>query len=240
MILRAEHLVKRYGRRRVVDDVSLRVESGRVIGLLGANGAGKTTTFFLITGLIAHEAGEIFLASEAIGHLPFYQRARRGIHYLPQEPSIFRKGSVYDNLRLVLENQNHLGADLEKTIEAVLEKLHLASVRDQRADTLSSGERRRAEIVRALATSPKFLLLDEPFSGIDPISVADIQQIIRRLAVEEQIGVVVTDHNVRETLRVIDYAYLLSAGKILLEGTPEQLAQDPLAKRYYLGENFQL
>ncbi|MBI1741637.1 LPS export ABC transporter ATP-binding protein [Candidatus Acetothermia bacterium] len=240
MILRAENLVKSYGPRRVVDGVSLQVESGQIIGLLGPNGAGKTTTFFMMTGLIAHESGEISLDEAPIGHLPFYKRARRGIHYLPQEPSIFRKRSVFDNLRLTLENQNHLSATLQTTIETLLKKLDLERLRDQRADTLSSGERRRVEIARALATSPKFILLDEPFSGIDPISVEGIQKIIRQLATEEHIGVIVTDHNVREALRVTDYNYLLNLGKILLVGKPEEIANDPVAKRFYLGENFQL
>jgi len=240
VILRAENLVKSYAPRRVVDGVSLQVESGQIIGLLGPNGAGKTTTFFMVTGLIAHESGEIYLDEEPIGHLPFYKRARRGIHYLPQEPSIFRKRSVFDNLRLTLENQTHLSATVQATIETLLKKLDIERLRDQRADTLSSGERRRVEIARALATSPQFILLDEPFSGIDPISVEGIQKIIRQLATEEGIGVIITDHNVREALRVTDYNYLLNLGKILLEGKPDQIANDPLAKRFYLGENFQL
>ena len=240
MILRAENLVKSYGSRRVVDGVSLRVEGGQIIGLLGPNGAGKTTTFFMMTGLIAHELGEIYLDDQPVGHLPFYKRARLGIHYLPQEPSIFRKRSVLDNLRLTLENQNHVGTSIAETIEILLQKLNIERLRDQRADTLSSEERRRVEIARALATSPKFILLDEPFSGIDPISVEGIQGIIRQLASEEGIGVIVTDHNVREALRVTDYNYLLNLGKILLEGKPDQIANDPLAKRFYLGENFQL
>jgi lipopolysaccharide export system ATP-binding protein len=224
----------------VVDEVSLRVESGQIIGLLGPNGAGKTTTFFLMTGLIAHESGEIFLDQEPIGHLPFYRRARRGVHYLPQEPSIFRKRSVYDNLRLTLENQSHSRRDIPETIEKLLGKLNISRLKHQGAETLSSGERRRVEIARALASSPQFILLDEPFSGIDPISVADIQEIIRQLATEEKIGVIITDHNVREALRVTDYNYLLNLGKILLAGTANEIANDPLARRFYLGEHFQL
>lgn len=239
MILRTEGLVKSYNKRRVVDGVSLRIESGKVFGLLGANGAGKTTTFYLITGLIAHEAGEIFLDEKPIGRVPFYARARLGIHYLPQEPSVFRKLSALENLLLVLERwePNHKQR-LQRAMQ-LLEKLGLEPLAHQRVDTLSAGERRRVEIARALATSPKFLLLDEPFSGIDPISVAEIQQIIRALAADG-IGVIVTDHNVRETLRVTDYAYLLNEGRILLSGRPDEIASNPLARQYYLGEHFQL
>jgi len=240
VILRAENLVKSYGSRRVVDDVSLQVKNGQVIGLLGPNGAGKTTTFFLMTGLMAHESGEILIDDQPIGRLPFYKRARLGIHYLPQEASIYRKRSVLENVRMTLENQRHLSKSMSETIDALLKKFNIERLRDQRSDSLSSGERRRTEIARALATTPQFILLDEPFSGIDPISVADIQQIIKQLAKEEGIGVIITDHNVREALRVTDYNYLLHLGKILIEGAPEQIANDPLAKEFYLGEHFQL
>lgn len=239
MILRAEGLVKSYGGRRVVDGVSMQIESGTVVGLLGANGAGKTTTFYLITGLIAHEAGEIFLDERPIGRWPFYARARLGIHYLPQEPSVFRKLSAFENLLLVLEHWEPAPRERQRKALQLLGKLGVDHLADQRVDTLSAGERRRVEIARALATSPKFLLLDEPFSGIDPISVADIQEIIRALA-SDGIGVIVTDHNVRETLRVTDYAYLLNEGKLILSGRPEEIASHPLARQYYLGEDFQL
>jgi lipopolysaccharide export system ATP-binding protein len=224
----------------VVDGVSLQVQSGQVIGLLGPNGAGKTTTFFLMTGLIAHESGEIFMDEQAIGRMPFYKRARLGIHYLPQEASIYRKRSVFENVRMTLENQKVTSKNVVGTIDKLLKKFNIERLRHQRSDSLSSGERRRTEIARALATTPKFILLDEPFSGIDPISVADIQKIIRQLTKEEGIGVIITDHNVREALRVTDYNYLLNLGKILLEGTPEKIASDPVAKEFYLGEHFQL
>jgi lipopolysaccharide export system ATP-binding protein len=239
MILRTEDLVKSYGGRRVVNGVSLQIESNKVFGLLGANGAGKTTTFYLITGLISHEAGEIFLDEDPIGRWPFYQRARHGIHYLPQEPSVFRKLSALDNLLLVLEQWEPEMKHRHKRAVQLLKKLGLDHLAHQRVDTLSAGERRRVEIARALATSPKFLLLDEPFSGIDPISVAEIQEIIRALAADG-IGVIVTDHNVRETLSVTDYAYLLNEGQILLAGRPDEIAADPRARQYYLGETFQL
>lgn len=239
MILSTEGLVKSYGGRRVVNGVSVRIESGKVVGLLGANGAGKTTTFYMITGLIAHEAGEIFLDGEPIGREPFYARARKGIHYLPQEPSVFRKLSALENLLLVLERwEPSLELARQRALQ-LLHKLGLDPFVHQRVDTLSAGERRRVEIARALATSPKFLLLDEPFSGIDPISVTEIQGIIRALA-SDGIGIIVTDHNVRETLRVTDYAYLLNEGQILLAGRPDEIAAHPLARRYYLGEHFQL
>jgi len=239
MILRTEGLIKSYGGRRVVDGVSLQIESGTVVGLLGANGAGKTTTFYLITGLIAHEAGEIFLDETPIGRWPFYVRARQGIHYLPQEPSVFRKLSALENLLLVLEHWESEPRERQRRALQLLQKLGVDHLADQRVDTLSAGERRRVEIARALTTSPRFLLLDEPFSGIDPISVADIQEIIRALA-SDGIGVIVTDHNVRETLRVTDYAYLLNEGKLILSGRPHEIASHPLARQYYLGEDFQL
>lgn len=239
MILRTEELVKRYGRRRIVDGVSLQIPSGRVTGLLGPNGAGKTTTFYLITGLIAHESGEILLDGTPIGHWPFYRRARLGIHYLPQEPSVFRKLSALENILAVLERCPRSRAQRHAHAMKLLEKLGIAHLAHQQADTLSAGERRRVEIARALATDPKFLLLDEPFSGIDPLSVAEIQQIVRQLAADG-IGVIITDHNVRETLKVTDYAYLLNEGQILLAGTPAEIAVNALARRFYLGEDFQL
>lgn len=239
MILRTEGLVKRYGKRVIVDGVSLQIESGQIVGLLGPNGAGKTTTFYLITGLIAHEVGEIFLNEKPIGRWPFYQRARSGIHYLPQEPSIFRKLSALENLLVVLERSERSPARRRARAFELLAKLGLERLAHQQAETLSAGERRRVEIARALTTNPQFLLLDEPFSGIDPLSVAEIQMLIGALATAG-IGVIVTDHNVRETLSVTDFAYLLNDGKILLAGTPKEIAAHPLACRYYLGESFQL
>ncbi len=239
MILETAALVKRYGRRTIVNGVSLQVQSGKITGLLGPNGAGKTTTFYIITGLIAHERGEIFLNEKPIGHWPFYQRARLGIHYLPQEPSVFRKLSALENVLIVLERGERSREQRGTRALELLKKLGLDHLAHQQAQTLSAGERRRVEIARALATNPKFLLLDEPFSGIDPISVAEIQQIVRELAADG-IGIIVTDHNVRETLSVTDYAYLLNEGQILLSGNPAEIAAHPLARRFYLGEDFQL
>ena len=239
MDLQTEGLIKSYGGRRVVDRVSLKVEQGRIIGLLGPNGAGKTTTFQLIIGLIAPEGGRIFLNGEDITRLPFYRRARRGINYLPQEPSVFRKLSVRENLLIVLENLEPERRRRGERAQELLAKLELLPLARRRADSLSAGERRRVEIARALATSPSFLLLDEPFSGIDPISCEEIQGIISSLK-EEGLGIVVTDHNVRETLKVTDYAYLMNEGKILLKGPPREVTADPLARRFYLGERFRI
>jgi len=233
--LQAEGLIKSYGGRRVVDRVSLQVERGKIVGLLGPNGAGKTTTFQLLCGLIAPEGGRILLDGEEITRLPFYLRARRGINYLPQEPSAFRKLSVQENLQIVLENLEPRQEKREELIQEILAKLELLPLTRRRADSLSAGERRRVEIARALATAPSFLLLDEPFSGIDPISCEELQRIILSLK-EEGLGVVVTDHNVRETLKVTDYAYLMNEGN---QGPPEEVAADPLARRFYLGERFQ-
>lgn len=238
MILRTEGLVKSYGGRVVVNDVSLQIESGKVFGLLGPNGAGKTTTFYLIMGLISHEAGEIFLDREPIGRWPFYERARHGIYYLTQEPSVFRKLSALENLLLVLESREPMRARRQARARTLLNKLGVWPLHDQQAQTLSVGERRRVEIARALATSPKFLLLDEPFTGIEPISVAEIQKIIRALAAEG-IGIIVTDHSAGETLKVSDYAYILHEGRLLLSGRPEEIVANPLARKFYLGEDFQ-
>lgn len=239
MTLRTEDLVKRYGGRNVVDCVSLEIERGQVVGLLGPNGAGKTTTFYLIIGLIAPEQGHIYLNGERIDQLAFYERARRGMSYLPQEPSVFRKLSAKANLLAVLQNLEASSERREQRAQELLEKLGIAHLAARKAHTLSAGERRRVEIARALVTQPSFMLLDEPFSGIDPISVQEIQKIILALK-KENIGLVVTDHNVRETLKVTDYAYLMNDGKILLKGTSEEIAQNPIAKRFYLGEGFQL
>jgi len=238
MILQAEGLVKSYGGRKAVDRVSLKIEQGRIVGLLGPNGAGKTTTFQLIIGLIAPEGGKILLDGEDLTRLPFYRRARRGINYLPQEPSVFRKLTVRENLLVVLENLEPQRGRREGRLGELLAKLELFLLARRRADSLSAGERRRVEIARALATAPSFLLLDEPFSGIDPISCEEIQGIIFSLK-EEGLGIVVTDHNVRETLKVTDYAYLMNEGRVLLSGLPQEIAADPLAKKFYLGERFQ-
>jgi len=237
--LRAEGLRKRYGGRTVVDDVSLRVEPGSVIGLLGPNGAGKTTTFHLITGLARPDAGSIFLGPREITRYPFHKRARLGVNYLPQEPSVFRKLTVWENVWVVLEARRLPNVRRREIAQEVLEKLGIQHLAQQRADTLSAGERRRVEIARALAASPRFLLLDEPFTGIDPVTIEELQEIILALK-EEGLGVVITDHNVRETLRVTDYVYLIQSGKVFWEGPPERITENPLARKFYLGERFQL
>ncbi|MCS7297702.1 MAG: LPS export ABC transporter ATP-binding protein [Bacteroidia bacterium] len=240
MLLRAERLEKIYGKRRVVHEVSLCLAPGEIVGLLGPNGAGKTTTFYMIVGFIRPDAGEIYLGEERITHLPMYKRAQRGIGYLPQEASIFRRMSVEDNLRTVLELQKGLSPSYIQTrIEQLLEEFGLKQVRHSLGQQLSGGERRRAEIARALASNPQYLLLDEPFAGVDPIAVEEIQSIILRLA-QRGIGILITDHNVHETLGITHRAYLLYEGCILREGTAEQLAADPQVRRVYLGEKFQL
>lgn len=236
-MLKVEGLVKSYGGRRVVDGVSLVIDRGRVFGLLGPNGAGKTTTFQMLCGLIAPEAGRISLDGEDVTRLPFFERARRGIHYLPQEPSVFRKLSVKENLLVVLEALGTSPKAREERAGALLAKFELLPFARRRADSLSAGERRRVELARALATSPSFLLLDEPFSGIDPLSCEELQGLIRSLR-EDGLGIVLTDHNVHETLKVTDYAYLMNQGKILLSGPPQEVTTDPLARRFYLGERF--
>jgi len=238
-MLQAEGLVKSFSGRRVVDRVSLQIEQERIIGLLGPNGAGKTTTFQLIIGLIVPEGGRVLLDGEDLTRLPFYRRALRGINYLPQEPSVFRKLTVRENLLVVLENLEPQRRRREERPRELLAKLEILPLARRRADSLSAGERRRVEIARALATAPSFLLLDEPFSGIDPISCEELRQIILSLK-EEGLGIVVTDHNVRETLAVTDYAYLMDKGKILLQGPPAEIAADPLARRSYLGERFSI
>ncbi len=237
--LRAEGLIKSYNGRRVVDRVSLRVEPGKIVGLLGPNGAGKTTTFQLIIGLIAPEDGRVLLGGRDVTRLPFWRRARLGINYLPQEPSVFRHLTVEENLQLVLENLEPSPRRRLVRIGELLERLELTPLARRRADSLSAGERRRVEIARAMATNPAFLLLDEPFSGIDPKSVQEVQRIIFALR-GEGLGLVVTDHNVRETLKVTDFAYLVNEGKILLAGTPEEIIANPLSRRFYLGEDFRL
>lgn len=237
--LRTERLVKIYGRRRVVDEISVVVKQGEVVGLLGPNGAGKTTIFYMIVGMIQPNAGRIFLDHDEITRLPMYKRARKGIGYLSQEPSIFRKLTVQQNIMAILETLDITREERRRRLAELLEELDIASLAHHRADTLSGGERRRVEITRALVTQPRFMLLDEPFSGIDPIAVEDIQHIISRLR-KRGLGILITDHNVRETLSITDHAYIMCEGHILTEGTAEFLANDPEARRIYLGEKFRL
>jgi lipopolysaccharide export system ATP-binding protein len=238
-ILQASALCKSYHGRRVVSEVSLELQHGEVVGLLGPNGAGKTTTFYLIVGLIAPESGHVKLCGEEITSLPMYQRARSGISYLPQEPSVFRKLTVLDNLRCIAETLNISSANREELTASLLKEFGIAHLSNQGAYTLSGGERRRLEIARALVLTPQFILLDEPFAGIDPLAVLDIQRIIGGLR-DRGIGVLITDHNVRETLNITDRAYIINDGKILREGSPEQLTNDDEVKKVYLGENFRL
>ena len=239
MILRTENLVKSYRRRRVVDHVSVRVEQGEIVGLLGPNGAGKTTTFYMMVGLVQPEEGKIFLDDLDLTHQPMYKRAQEGLGYLPQEASIFRKMSVEDNIAAVLEFTELSKTEQKEKLESLLEEFGLNQVRKNRGDLLSGGERRRTEIARALAVDPKFILLDEPFAGIDPIAVEDIQTIVARLKFKN-IGILITDHNVQETLSITDSAYLLFEGKILKQGTAEELAADEQVRKVYLGRNFEL
>ncbi len=238
MALEAQSLIKEYSRRRVVDKVSLSVEPGRIIGLLGPNGAGKTTTFLMMIGFIGADGGKILLDGEDISSLPFYQRARRGIGYLPQEPSVFTRATVAENLHLILEATGRTGA-ANGHVEEILREFGLDKLSTQRAGSLSAGERRRLEIARALATEPAFILLDEPFSGIDPISISDLQAHVVSLR-ERNIGLVITDHNVRDTLSITDYAYLMNEGCIITEGGTDKIIDDPLARRFYLGERFRV
>jgi len=237
--LRAEGLVKIYGKRRVVDQLSLRVDPGEIVGLLGPNGAGKTTTFHMITGFERPDEGAILLGDENISQLPMYARARRGIVYLPQEPSVFRKLTVEQNLIAILETLRLPDGESAERLEQLLEELGITHVRKTLGSALSGGERRRVEIARALVVAPKFMLLDEPFAGVDPIAVLDIQTIISQLK-DRGIGILITDHNVRETLGICDRAYIVSAGKVLEEGTPEAIAASKKAREIYLGEGFSL
>ena len=234
-----EGLVKTYGQRAVVDGIDLRMVGGEVVGLLGPNGAGKTTTFYMIVGLIPATKGRVLLNGEDITHLKMHQRARRGIGYLPQEPSVFRKLTVEENITAILEAVHVPRRERKARLQQHIEELGLGQVARQKAYTLSGGERRRLEIARALVTRPHFLLMDEPFAAIDPISVADVQRIILQLK-ERGIGVVVTDHNVRETLRIVDRGYLIHKGRLLTEGTSEFLIRDEKARKFYLGEDFNL
>lgn len=237
--LAASGLEKYYGRRRVVDGVSLHVEQGEVVGLLGANGAGKTTTFYMIIGLERPDAGRILLGERNITKLPMYLRARLGVGYLPQEPSVFRKMTAAENILAVLETMNLRRRQRLKRLEELLEEFGIAHVRHTRGDSLSGGERRRVEIARALATEPQFILLDEPFAGIDPKAVDDIQNIILYLR-SRRIGILITDHNVRETLGVTDRAYIMAEGRIFRAGAPVELTEDTEVRRLYLGEKFRL
>jgi lipopolysaccharide export system ATP-binding protein len=237
--LRAEGLYKKYGKRMVVSDVSLDVKKGEIVGLLGPNGAGKTTTFYMITGMIKPTRGRIFLDDEEITQAAMYRRSRRGIGYLSQEPSIFGKLTVEDNIRLVLEITKLSKKERQERIDRVLEDLSITHLRKHRGNTLSGGERRRVEICRTLALDPDFILLDEPFAGVDPIAVEDIQSLVHSLK-DRNIGILITDHNVRETLSITDRSYLLYEGRILKSGTSEFLANDREARRLYLGEKFKL
>jgi len=237
--LRAVGLKKVYGSRAVVQDASLSVKSGEVVGLLGPNGAGKTTMFYMIVGLIAADGGEIFIDDTNITHLPIHRRARLGLGYLPQEASIFRRLTVEQNIRAVLELQKLSDEDIQSRMEGLLDDLHIAHIRDNPAISLSGGERRRVEIARALATDPHFILLDEPFAGVDPIAVLDIQKIIRFLK-ERNIGVLITDHNVRETLGICDRAYIINAGSVMAEGKPDEIIYNEGVRKVYLGEHFKL
>ena len=239
MILRSKNLVKIYGRREVVRNVSLEVHQGEIVGLLGPNGAGKTTTFYMVVGFIKPNEGQVFLEGEDITNLPMYKRAKRGIGYLPQEPSVFRKLSVEDNVKAVLEMTNLSKDEQRERLEELIDEFGLEKVRKSRGDTLSGGERRRTEIARALATAPNFILLDEPFAGIDPIAVEDIQYIVAKLKTRN-IGILITDHNVQETLSITDRAYLMFEGSILKAGTAEELAADEMVRKVYLGKNFEL
>ncbi|HKI90232.1 MAG TPA: LPS export ABC transporter ATP-binding protein [Draconibacterium sp.] len=239
MILRAENIVKKYKKRTVVKGVSFDVKQGEIVGLLGPNGAGKTTSFYMIVGLIQPFSGKIFMDKENITKLPVYRRAQKGIGYLAQEASVFRKLSIEDNLKAVLEMTNYTKEYQREKLETLIEEFGLQHIRKSKGVQLSGGERRRTEIARALAIDPKFFLLDEPFAGVDPIAVEDIQQIVMKLK-EKNIGVLITDHNVHETLSITDRSYLLFEGSIMKAGTAEELANDEDVRRVYLGQNFEL
>ncbi|SJN57698.1 Lipopolysaccharide export system ATP-binding protein LptB [Vibrio ruber DSM 16370] len=239
-ILKAEHLAKSYKKRKVVSDVSLQVESGQIVGLLGPNGAGKTTSFYMIVGLVARDEGSIQIDDKDISVLPMHQRSRMGIGYLPQEASIFRKLSVEDNIMAVLQTRENLSREeRQDKLEDLLEEFHIGHIRYSAGMALSGGERRRVEIARALAANPQFILLDEPFAGVDPISVIDIKKIIEHLR-DRGLGVLITDHNVRETLDVCEKAYIVSQGNLIAEGTPQEVLDNEQVKQVYLGEQFRL
>ena len=238
MVLKAQEISKSYRGRKVVNNISIEVNQGEIVGLLGPNGAGKTTSFYMIVGIIKPEGGDIFLDKEVISSFPMYQRAQKGIGYLAQEESVFRKLSVEDNILGILEFTDLTKKQQKEKAEQLMEEFGLIKIRKSRGDLLSGGERRRAEIARALANDPKFLLLDEPFAGVDPIAVEDIQSIISVLK-KKNIGILITDHNVQETLAITDRTYLMFEGKILKEGIPEELAKDEIVRKVYLGKNFE-
>lgn len=237
MIIRTDNLVKTYGERNVVNGVSVEVEQGTIVGLLGPNGAGKTTTFYMIVGIEKPDAGVVTLDGQDISNLAMFERARAGIGYLPQEASIFSKMTVEENIMAILETTNLNADEREAKMNALIDEFRIGHIRKSKGSALSGGERRRVEIARALATDPAFILLDEPFAGIDPIAVADIQGMIAHLA-RRGIGVLITDHNVRETLSIVDKAYILADGRILLQGDSQTIYNDPVARKYYLGDNF--
>lgn len=239
MILRSENLVKKYKNRTVANNVSVQVQQGEIVGLLGPNGAGKTTSFYMIVGMVKPNSGKIFLDDRDITAEPMYKRAQLGVGYLPQEASVFRKLSIEDNLRAVLEMTKLTKGEQSKKVESLLDEFALHHVRKNLGDQLSGGERRRTEIARALATDPKFILLDEPFAGVDPIAVEDIQSVIRKLK-DKNIGILITDHNVHETLNITDRTYLLYAGEVIKSGSAEDLANDEMVRKVYLGSNFEL
>jgi lipopolysaccharide export system ATP-binding protein len=239
MKLNAQHIVKKYRNRKVVNEISLEVNQGEIVGLLGPNGAGKTTSFYMMVGLVKPDAGKVFLDSDEVTEEPMYRRAQMGIGYLAQEASVFRKLSVEDNILAVLEMTDLSKKEQSEKLESLLDEFGLQHIRKSLGDLLSGGERRRTEIARCLATDPKFILLDEPFAGVDPIAVEDIQHIVSKLK-DRNIGILITDHNVHETLSITDRAYLLFEGKILKSGTAEELAEDEQVRRVYLGENFEL
>lgn len=239
MILGADHIIKKYKNRTVVNDVSINVKQGEIVGLLGPNGAGKTTSFYMIVGMIKPNAGTIYLDDIDITNMPMYKRAQLGIGYLAQEASVFRKLSVQDNIKAILEMTKKTKDEQAEKLEKLLDEFGLQHIRTNTGDSLSGGERRRTEIARALATDPKFILLDEPFAGVDPIAVEDIQQVVASLQ-KKNIGILITDHNVHETLNITDRAYLLFEGKILKAGTADELANDEQVRRVYLGKNFEL
>ena len=239
-VLTARHLAKRYNSRTVVNDVSLSIESGEVVGLLGPNGAGKTTSFYMITGLVPCDAGSVFLNRRDLTGFPIHARARMGLGFLPQEPSVFRKLTVAQNILAILEVCPNLTAmHRERRLENLMRELHVAHLRDRRGESLSGGERRRVEIARSLASEPRFMLLDEPFAGVDPISILDIQRIIKHLK-GRKIGILITDHNVRETLGICDRAYIVNEGKIIAEGSPERILENERVREVYLGREFKL
>lgn len=234
-----ENLRKKYKARTVVHDISVQIDSGEVVGLLGPNGAGKTTSFYMMVGLVPLDGGRILLDGKNLSHLPIHQRARLGLSYLPQEPSIFRKMTVAENIRAILELQKMTVAQMEDQLESLLQELHITHIRNNMAVSLSGGERRRVEIARCLATNPSFILLDEPFAGIDPIAVLDIQKIIRFLS-ERNIGVLITDHNVRETLGICDRAYIVNEGRVFASGKPSEIIHNDSVREVYLGKDFRL